>query len=73
MGDHFRVKLGHQRVPDGIARMVTKKTGVTVTIPVLPALAAMLKSGPTGDLAFMCRKRRMPSQKESLGNEFRDS
>ena len=51
----------------------TEKTGVTVTIPILPTLAATLAAGPCGELAFICGGSRKPLAKESFGNMFRDA
>jgi integrase len=67
------VQLGRQHVRDGVATMRTEKTGVTVTIPILPALAATLAAGPTGELAFICGAGGRPLTKESFGNLFRDA
>ena len=67
------VQLGRQHVRDGVATMRTEKTGVTVTIPILPALAATLAAGPCGELAFICGDGGRPLTKESFGNLFRDA
>jgi integrase len=65
------VQLGRQHVRDGVATIRTEKTGVTVTIPILPALAATLTVGPCGELAFICGEGGKPLTKESFGNMFR--
>jgi integrase len=44
------VTLGRQHVRGGIATIRTEKTGVTITIPILPALDEILQAGPCGDL-----------------------
>jgi integrase len=67
------VQLGRQHVRDGVATIRTEKTGVTVTIPILPALAQTLAAGPTGELAFICGERGQPLTKESFGNLFREA
>lgn len=69
------VRLGHQHVRDGVATLRTEKSqgDVTVTIPILPVLAATLDAGPTGDLAFICGERGQPFTKESFGNMFREA
>ena len=67
------VQLGRQHVRDGVATIRTEKTGVTVTIPILPALAVTLAAGPCGELAFICGDSRKPLTKESFGNMFRDA
>ena len=67
------VRLGRQHVRDGIAEIRTEKSGfaVTVTLPILPALAETLFAGPCGELTFICGERGDPLTKESFGNEFR--
>lgn len=66
------VRLGRQHVRDGVATLRTEKSQdqVTVTIPILPVLAATLEAGPTGELAFICGSSGKPLTKESFGNEF---
>ena len=44
-----------------------------MTIPILPVLAATLKVGPCGDLAFICGEKRQPLTKEPFGNVFREA
>jgi integrase len=63
------VQLGRQHVRDGVATLRTEKTGITVTIPILPALAG--SAGPCGELAFICGEGGRPLTKESFGNLFR--
>jgi integrase len=65
------VHIGRQHVRDGIATIRTEKTGVTVTIPILPALDEILQAGPCADLAFICGENGGPLTKESFGNVFR--
>ena len=67
------VQLGRQHVRDGVATIRTEKTGVTVSIPILPALAVTLAAGPCGELAFICGDFREPLTKESFGNAFREA
>jgi integrase len=67
------VKFGRQHVRDSVATIRTEKTGVTVTIPILPALAATLKAGPCGELAYICGEAGKPLTKESFGNAFREA
>jgi integrase len=42
-----------------------------VAIPVTDSFLAMMKSGPTGDLTFICGARGLPLTKESFGTLFR--
>jgi len=67
------VRLGRQHVRDGVATIKTEKTDVTVSIPILPALAATLAAGPCGELAFVCGEAGKPLTKESFGNAFREA
>jgi integrase len=69
------VQLGRQHVRDGVATIRTEKSQaqVTVTIPILPALAATLAAGPCGALAFICGEGGKPLTKESFGNAFREA
>jgi hypothetical protein len=64
------VLLGRQHVRDGVATLRTEKTGVTVTIPILPALAATLAAGPCGQLAFICGEGGKPLTKESFAERL---
>jgi integrase len=65
------VRFGRQHVRDGVGTIKTEKTGVTVTLPILPVLAETLAVGPCGDLTFIAGERGQPLTKESFGNEFR--
>ena len=65
------VKLGRQHVREGVATIRTEKTGMEVSIPILPDLEHTLAIGPTGDLAFIAGERGQPLTKESFGNMFR--
>src|SRR5262252_1171681 len=67
------VRLGRQHVRDGVATIKTEKTGITVTIPILPALNKILQASPCGDLAFICGDNGGPLTKESFGNVFREA
>ena len=40
---------------------------MVVIAPILPALAASIAAGPTGDPSFICTERGEPSTKESFG------
>ena len=65
------VAAGRQHVRGGILTIKTEKTGEIVSIPVLPALAASIQAGPTGDLAFIAGEKGRPMVKESFGTWFR--
>lgn len=66
------VILGRQHVRDGVIVLRTEKSQdeISVTIPILPILAATLTAGPCADLAFICGKRGEPLTKETFGNMF---
>lgn len=70
-GDAARV--GKQHIRDGCIVIDTEKTGMRVTIPIMPELAATLEAGPVGDLALIAAANGNPLEKESLGNLFRDA
>jgi len=69
------VRLGRQHVRDDIASLKTEKSGgnLTVTLPILDALAETLAAGPCGDLTFIAGENGRPLTKESFGNLFRNA
>lgn len=69
------VLLGKQHVRQGAAILRTEKSGemITVTLPILPALAATLEAGPCGDLTFIAGARGGPLSKEGFGNMFAEA
>jgi len=69
------VVFGRPHIRDGIGQIRTEKSGgsVTVTLPILPVLAATLAAGPCGDLTFICGERGGPLTKETFGNLFKDA
>ena len=67
------VRLGRQHVRDGVATLRTEKTGMEVSIPILPALTATLKDGPCGDLAYICGARGEPLKKSTFGEAFSEA
>lgn len=69
------VTIGRQHVRNGIATLRTEKGqgAVTVTLPILPVLAATLAAGPCADLAFICGAAGKPLTKASFGNNFREA
>ena len=52
---------------------MTEKSGgnIEVSIPILPVLAATLKAGPCGDLAFIVGAEGRPLTKEASASSFR--
>jgi integrase len=69
------VELGPQHVRDGVATLRTEKSQgeTTVTIPILPVLAATLEAGPCGSETFICGARGGRLTKESFGNVFKEA
>jgi integrase len=65
------VRLGKQHVKQGVATIMTEKSNVEVSIPILPILAATLKAGPCGDLAFIVGAKGRPFTKEGFSIELR--
>jgi integrase len=67
------VRLGRQHVKQGVATIMTEKSKgeIEVCIPILPVLAATLKVGPCGDLAFIVGAKGRPFTKEGFSIELR--
>ena len=65
------VRLGRQHIRNGIAKLKTEKTGLEVTLPILPILQCTLDAGPCGDLTFIVGANGKPLAKEVFGNLFR--
>jgi integrase len=69
------VRFGRQHVRKGFGSIKTEKSGfaVTVTLPILPALARTLDAGPCGDLTFIAGAGGKPLTKASFGMMFREA
>jgi integrase len=67
------VRLGRQHVREGTATILTEKTKVKVSIPILSVLRGVLDAGPTSDLAYICGERGQPLTKNSFSTYFRRS
>lgn len=69
------VQFGRPHVRNGVGQITTEKgkDATTVTLPILPELAATIKAGPCGDLTFIAGERGAPLTKESFGNLFRQA
>lgn len=69
------VRYGRQHVRNGVGRIPTEKSQLTVTaiVPVLPILQTTLDEGPIGDLTFIVGANGKPLTKESFGNLFREA
>lgn len=62
--------LGRQHVRNNTISIITEKTGMKVTIPMLAQLRATIDAGPTGDLAYVVSRRGAPFNKGALGAAF---
>ena len=67
------VRLGRQHIKEGVASLKAEKTGATLYVPILPALAQAIAAGPVGNLVFICTESGQPTTKESFGNWFREA
>ena len=70
------VRFGRQHVRDGVGQIKTEKSGftITVTLPILPVLAATLKAGPCGDLTLhRGRERQAADQGVASAICFKDA
>ena len=69
------MRIGRQHFRNGVATLKIEKGGftTTVTLPILPVLAATLAVGPCGDLSFVIGEKGKPLTKESFGNAFKDA
>jgi integrase len=65
--------VGKQHVRNGVISIRTEKTGMLVTIPILPELQLTFDAGPLGELSFFARLDGKPMAKESVGNFFADA
>ena len=69
------VRLGPQHIKDGWLTLTQKKNRsrkpVTLSIPVLPELEAVIDATPTGNLAFLVTAFGKPFTSNGFGNWFR--
>jgi integrase len=65
--------VGKQHVRKGIISIRTEKTGMLVTIPILPELQKTLDAGPLGELSWFARLDGRPMVKESVGSFFAEA
>jgi integrase len=63
--------LGRQHVRDGLVTIRTKKTGVTVTIPLLPELREALEAAPAKQMLFIQTQAGQAFSIKSAGQWFR--
>jgi integrase len=65
------VLLGRQHVRDGVLTVRQQKTGVTLSIPVHPDLAAIIATTPIGDLRFLVTPRGKGYRANAFTDQFR--
>jgi integrase len=70
------VEFGRQHVRDGWLHFTQAKNRnrnpVTMDLPVVPALQAVIDASPTGDLTFLVTEFRRPFTANGFGNWFRE-
>lgn len=66
------IKMGPQHVKDGGLRLRRGKNGEAGTIPVLPALQAVIDASEVGHLTFLVTTFGKPFSDAGIGNWFRD-
>jgi len=62
------VRIGRQHIRDGVLAVRQQKTGVTLTIPIHPALATIIAATPIGHLTLLTTN----SGKSYRGDDFTD-
>lgn len=65
------IRLGRQHVRDGVLVVRQEKTGVTLAIPVHPALHAILDATPSGHLTFLTTRTSKPYVANDFTEQFR--
>jgi integrase len=66
------IKMGPQHVKDGFLRLRRGKNGEAGTVPVLPALQAVIKASEIGHLTYLVTAFGKPFSDAGIGNWFRD-
>lgn len=66
------IRMGRQHISDKRLRVTQQKTGATVSIPVMPALAEAIMASGAGALVFLVTARGAPFTAAGFGNWFRD-
>ena len=65
------VRMGPQHVRDGVFRIVQKKTGAELSIPVHPELATIIDASEGEHMAFLVTAQGKPFTAAGFGNWFR--
>lgn len=63
--------MGRQHIKNGRLVITQEKTGVTVSLPIVPYLAKSILAAPTGDLVFLVTETGKPFSRKGFGNKMR--
>lgn len=63
--------LGPQHIKNKRLIITQEKTGATVSLPILPALAEAIMATPSGGLVFLVSAHGKPYSRKGFGNKFR--
>jgi len=66
------VRMGRQHIKDGVLTVKQQKTGVTLAIPVLPDLQAVLDATPSQHLTFLVTATGKPYGGNAFSEQFRN-
>jgi integrase len=66
------IRLGRQMIKNGWLTFTAEKTGITVSIPVLPELQAELDRAPRGNMTFLLTAYGKPFTAAGFGMRFRE-
>jgi integrase len=66
------VRMGRQHIRNGELEVKQRKTGVSLTLPVLPELAAVIAATPSKHLTFLVTANGKPFSDAGFGNWFRE-
>ena len=67
------VKMGRQHVRDGRISVVQQKTGTALSIPLHPALVAVIEATPSEHLTFLTTRHGRPYTSAGFTNWFREA
>jgi integrase len=66
------IRLGRQMLKDGWLTFTAEKTGITLSIPVLPELQAEIDRAPRGNMTFLLTAYGKPFSPAGFGMRFRE-
>jgi integrase len=66
------VRIGRQHIKDGVLTVKQQKTGITLAIPVLPELRAVLDATPGEHLTFLVTATGKPYGGNAFSEQFRN-